>query len=70
MDYSGDVKKKDLQLEKEKKKTIKRMERANAILTKHPKAEWQEIYHTLVLLEKTPIERLKIAIQRSGKFAV
>ncbi|GEM_PF-6514498 len=64
------MKKKDLQLEKEKRKTIKRMKRANLILAKHPKSEWQEIYHTLVLLEKSPIERLKIAIQRSGKFAV
>ena len=57
-------------LKQEKKKTLRRIKEASAICKKYPKAEWQEIYHTLFLLEQPPLERLRLAIQRSGKFPV
>lgn len=51
-------------------KALKRIERANEIAKKYPEAEWRTIYHTLVLLEKTPIERLGYGLLRRGKVQI
>lgn len=55
---------------KELEKTLKRIERANEILKKYPESSWQEIYRTLLLLEKSPIERLGHALLRRGRVQI
>ena len=39
-------------------------EKAQRIAAKNPGSNWENIYHSLVLLEEEPIERLRRALQR------
>lgn len=40
---------------------------ADRIARRHPGTDRENVYHTLLLLDMEPIERLRIALQRSRK---
>jgi hypothetical protein len=42
--------------------------RLNAILKKHPEADREHVWHTLLLLEEPPIERLRRGLLRARTF--
>jgi len=52
----------------QEKLTERRIKKLNAILRKHPKADRGNVWHTLILLDQNPIDRLKRALVRGRKF--
>ncbi len=40
---------------------------ANAIVEEHPKVAWENVWHTLVLLQEQPVERMKRGLLRAQK---
>jgi transcriptional regulator with XRE-family HTH domain len=48
----------------EKRRARARLETAKRVLDRHPDAEFDNVWHTLVLLDEPPVERLRRALTR------
>jgi hypothetical protein len=48
----------------EVRKVEVRLARAREILSRHPELEFEDVWHALICLDMTPIERLELALTR------
>lgn len=48
----------------ELRKAEARLARAKAVLHRHPELEFEDVWHALICLEMTPIDRLELALTR------
>ena len=48
----------------ELRKAEGRLARAREILSRHPDLDFEDVWHALICLEMTPIERLELALTR------
>ena len=52
------------------KEIQKLRKRTDKVCHRYPDIERSHVYHTLLLLKKTPLERLKLALTRAQKIPV
>jgi hypothetical protein len=48
----------------EVRKAEARLARAREILSRHPELDFEDVWHALICLEMTPIQRLELALTR------